>query len=294
MSDFTLCSLGRNVALQARTVKPLSLHHTMAQRNLQGKSMFGSQPLSTRPSPANYGFGSSTRNHRNRLYIGEMYAKTSNISCTPGPCYETQGSMASQADSGKLSTPQWQFGTSQRFASPRSTLSGTPAPGTYESASSFQRQSLSQRTSFPRFGFGTVDRDMAAKVRVSPPRPACALSRAHALSRTNAGLSSMAARCRSSSRRATRPPRLGAPRPAQPPRTCARRGWRGTSLGSEPRSASGGRRDSCTTRPSRPALARTRTRGCSANSPRASSTPSRPSDSALRRESMWLVSSATT
>jgi hypothetical protein len=154
----------------------------MAQKNLQGKSMFGSQPLSTRPSPANYGFGSSTRNHRNRLYIGEMYAKTSNISCTPGPCYETQGSMASQADSGKLSTPQWQFGTSQRFASPRSTLSGTPAPGTYESASSFQRQSLSQRTSFPRFGFGTVDRDMAAKVRVSPPQPACALSRAHALS----------------------------------------------------------------------------------------------------------------
>jgi len=139
--------------------------------------MFGSQPLSTRPSPANYGFGSSTRNHRNRLYIGEMYAKTSNISCTPGPCYETQGSMASQADSGKLSTPQWQFGTSQRFASPRSTLSGTPAPGTYESASSFQRQSLSQRTSFPRFGFGTVDRDMAAKVFISPSHASSSFGR---------------------------------------------------------------------------------------------------------------------
>jgi hypothetical protein len=41
-------------------------------------------------------------------------------------------------------------------------------PGTYENDSSIGRQTLSNRSSGQRFGFGTVDRDMASRVFVSP------------------------------------------------------------------------------------------------------------------------------
>ena len=137
-----------------------------ATQSLQGKSMFGAQSLSNRRSSASYGFGSSTRGHANRLFIGESHAKTSNISCTPGPCYDLQGATGSQADSGKSSPPQWQFGTAGRFSSERTTRRGSPGPGAYENASAFGRQGLSNRSSFPLYGFGTVDREMAGKVRV--------------------------------------------------------------------------------------------------------------------------------
>ena len=135
-----------------------------AQRTLQGKSMFGDQTLSNRRSAPSHGFGSSTRGHANKVFMGSEHAKTSSLSCTPGPCYEMGSSCGSQGDSGKVSPPQWRFGTANRFGSQIRKL--TPGPGTYENATSFGRQGLSQRSSFPRYGFGTVDRDMASKVRL--------------------------------------------------------------------------------------------------------------------------------
>lgn len=140
--------------------------------------MFGTQPVSNRRSSAAYGFGSSTRGHANKLFIGEGHAKSSNISCTPGPCYELGGSTGTQSDSGKPTPPQWQFGTAGRFSSPRSTRRGSPGPGQYENASGFSRQALSNRASFPRYGFGTVDRDMAGKVFISPAHSSSSFGRA--------------------------------------------------------------------------------------------------------------------
>jgi len=141
----------------------------MAQRSLQGKSMFGQQTLSQRTSAPVYGFGSGTRSHAAKLFAGAEHAKTSSVSCTPGPCYESHSSLGGQSDGGKTSPPQWQFGTSDRFnGSPRKR---TPGPGAYEYAGGIGKQSLSHRSTFPRYGFGTVDREtvgMAGKVFISP------------------------------------------------------------------------------------------------------------------------------
>ena len=127
-----------------------------------GKSMFGSQDLSNRRTAPAHGFGSSTRHHSSKIFIGPEHAKISSASCTPGPCYEVAGACGNQHDSGKMSPPQWCFGTADRFAgSPRKR---TPGPGAYENAGAFGKQGLSNRSSFPLYGFGTVDRSMASKV----------------------------------------------------------------------------------------------------------------------------------
>ena len=135
-----------------------------ATATLTGKSMFGAQELSSRRTAPSHGFGSSTRNHASKVFMGPEHAKTSSLSCTPGPCYETAVACGSQADSGKLSSAQWCFGTAERFAaSPRKR---TPGPGAYENAGAFNKQALSNRSTFPLYGFGTVDRAMASKVRI--------------------------------------------------------------------------------------------------------------------------------
>lgn len=140
---------------------------------VQGKSMFGTQPLSSRRSSAAYGFGSSTRGHANRLYFGESHAKTSVESVTPGPCYNIQGSSGRQADSGRQSMPHWKFSTTDRLkASPDAReRQNSPGPGSYDHVSGFGRQELSMRSSFPRYGFGTGDREKASKVSRCPSVP---------------------------------------------------------------------------------------------------------------------------
>jgi len=143
-----------------------------ATATLTGKSMFGTQELSSRRTAPSHGFGSSTRNHASKVFMGPEHAKTSSLSCTPGPCYETAVACGSQADSGKLSSAQWCFGTAERFAaSPRKR---TPGPGAYENAGAFGKQGLSNRSTFPLYGFGTVDRAMASKVFISPGHAASA------------------------------------------------------------------------------------------------------------------------
>ena len=132
-----------------------------------GGAVFGAQAISNRRTAPAHGFGSSTRNHANKIFMGAEHAKTSSASCTPGPCYEVAGACGNQQDSGKLSPPQWCFGTAERFGgSPRKR---TPGPGAYENAGAFGQQSLSNRSSFPLYGFGTVDRSMASKVQAEPP-----------------------------------------------------------------------------------------------------------------------------
>lgn len=137
-----------------------------AHRTLNGKSMFGAQALSYRRSSPAHGFGSSTRSHASKIFMGAEHAKTSNESVTPGPCYELGSSVGYQSDGGKSSPPMWQFGTANRFGHRSSRM--TPGPGAYENHSGFGKQGLSSRSSFPRYGFGTVDRDMASKVFISP------------------------------------------------------------------------------------------------------------------------------
>ena len=100
--------------------------------------------------------------------MGQEHAKTYNFGTfTPGPTYQSMSGVGTQQDSGKVSPPQWCFGTAERFGSrsPRGAMS--PGPGAYDNASSIGKQDLSNRSTFPLYGFGTVDRDMAAKVFIS-------------------------------------------------------------------------------------------------------------------------------
>jgi len=142
----------------------------MGRSTMKGKSMFGTQELSQRKSAPSHGFGSSTRNHASKVFMGPEHAKTSAPSVTPGPCYEVAGACGNQHDSGKVSPPQWCFGTADRFSG--GARKRTPGPGTYENVSSIGKQDLSNRSSFPLYGFGTVDRHMASKVFISPPHAA--------------------------------------------------------------------------------------------------------------------------
>jgi len=138
---------------------------TAGMMNIQTKSMFGAQPHSGRASAPAYGFGSSTRNRQAKVYAGSEFAKKTVVSITPGPCYENIDAVGMQADSGKQSSPQWQFGTADRFASgPRAKA---PGPGAYDNVGSFGKQGLSSRSSFPLYGFGTSNRQNVAKVFIS-------------------------------------------------------------------------------------------------------------------------------
>ena len=191
----------------------------MAQRSLQGKSMFGSQTLSNRSTAPSHGFGSGTRSHAAKLFAGSEHAKTSSVSCTPGPCYEISSSMGTQSDGGKQSPAMWQFGTADRFnGSPRKR---SPGPGSYENAGAFGKQGLSNRSTFPRYGFGTVDRDMASKARCAP---APARGRCRSWSRRSHRFARLLSPHRSSSRQRTRPRRTARRRPAPPPCT-TRKAW---------------------------------------------------------------------
>ena len=94
---------------------------------IQGKSMLGAQPVSGRSSAPAYGFGSGTRQHQSKLYIGPEAAKTASVSISPGACYESPDAVGKQADGGKNSQPEWRFGTQERFAG--RVRSKTPGPG---------------------------------------------------------------------------------------------------------------------------------------------------------------------
>ena len=83
---------------------------------MKGKSMFGQQELSNRKTAPSHGFGSSTRAHATKVFMGHEHAKTYNFGAgTPGPEYESNDSCGMQTDSGKNSPPQWNFGTADRF-----------------------------------------------------------------------------------------------------------------------------------------------------------------------------------
>jgi len=143
---------------------------------LKGKSMFGTQELSSRRTAPAHGFGSSTRHHAAKVFMGPEHAKTSIASSTPGPRYEVSSACGYQHDSGKVSPPQWCFGTADRFSS--TSRGRSPGPGQYENAGAFGKQGLSNRSTFPLYGFGTVDRSMASKVFISPAHASSAYGQA--------------------------------------------------------------------------------------------------------------------
>lgn len=137
-----------------------------SMKSMRGKSMFGNQPLSTRPSAANFGFGTSTRAHQARVFAGGLAAAKSVDLSIPGPRYNLPNHVGTR----------YTFGTQERFGVPgrRSAAAAiSPGPGAYNNTSSVGRQIYSTNKSFPHYGFGTSDRAMAARVFISPQHSEC-------------------------------------------------------------------------------------------------------------------------
>lgn len=127
---------------------------------MRGKSMFGDQPLSHRPTAPNHGFGSSTRAHQSKVFAGGLAAAKCVDTSTPGPRYNLPNHVGTR----------YSFGTQERFGVPGrfATAAVSPGPGAYNNTSSVGRQVYSTNKSFPHYGFGTSDRAMASRVFISP------------------------------------------------------------------------------------------------------------------------------
>merc|ERR1712087_162649 len=126
--------------------------------NLYSKSMFGNQVASKRQSAPAYGFGSSTRQHVNKVYLSAEHAKLASNTSSPGPsAYSLRGAVGAQPDCRKVTAPTWAFGTAERFTYEKKSASN-PGPGAYNSHSAFGGQVNSSRQSQPIYGFGSSER----------------------------------------------------------------------------------------------------------------------------------------
>lgn len=131
--------------------------------------MFGDQAHSKRRSSPCYGFGSGTRAQASKVFLSSEHAKLSTPGFSPGPsAYTLRASVGSQADGRKASSPQWVFGSSDRFGMNGGTKGvQNPGPGSYDMASGVGQQVSSSKQTQPMFGFGTANRQHVAKVFVS-------------------------------------------------------------------------------------------------------------------------------
>lgn len=130
-------------------------------------TMFGSQPVSKRPSAPAYGFGTASRAQANKVFMSKDHAKTSGGAHSPGPSvYTLRGSVGSQPDGRKASAPHWAFGTSERFTYEKKSQAA-PGPGAYQEKGAFGTQATSRQTSQPIYGFGSATREHTAKCFVS-------------------------------------------------------------------------------------------------------------------------------
>jgi len=132
------------------------------------------QPESkTRTMPA-YGFGSSSREDMSKVFISEEMDKVRQFGRgSPGPAsFMLNPAVGKQVLSGKEQQPLWVMGTAKRFG--KDLTGWVPAPGHYGKDEDHGRiapgvgpQVSSTYRSQPRFGFGSSDRDQAAKVYIS-------------------------------------------------------------------------------------------------------------------------------
>ena len=121
-----------------------------------------------------FGFGSSSRDDQAKVFISEEMDKVRNYGRgSPGPAsFMLNPSVGKQVLSEKAAQPSWVLGTAKRF--PKDATAWVPAPGHYGKdemqgrvAPGIGPQIISTSPSPPKFGFGSSNRDHAAKVYIS-------------------------------------------------------------------------------------------------------------------------------
>jgi len=98
-----------------------------------GTTGTGVQQSSRCISQPSFGFGSSTRHHRAKLFVSDGHSRSNGgaHACSPGPSvYGPTSSMGTQATTRGQSSSSWGFSKASRFR-PHSDDTGTPGPGAY-------------------------------------------------------------------------------------------------------------------------------------------------------------------
>ena len=91
----------------------------------------GKQVVSTKPTKAKVGFGSSTRDHRAKVYINKESESSTCGLDSPGPgTAKPVNSYGKQVLGTKKSNPSFSWGTSDRFGYMKNSSAG-PGPGEY-------------------------------------------------------------------------------------------------------------------------------------------------------------------
>jgi len=129
----------------------------------------GTQASSKRASAPIYGFGSSTREQVEKVFVTEEHNKSLYGVGSPGPAtYTAKSGVGNQVNSKMGTQPGWVMGKAERFTYDHvKRAAGAPGPGAYAATPAVGVQVASTKISTPRFGFGTSDRDKAAKVYIS-------------------------------------------------------------------------------------------------------------------------------
>ena len=139
------------------------------------RSTFGDQPLSVKKSSPAFGFGKSSRDVAQKVFVSQEHTIKSHAGRgSPGPAvYMMPPSVGGkQPDGRKVDPPVWGFGTANRFRPMSAPV--VPAPGHYDDPiknSAIGPQTLGRRgkvtVSAPIYGFGTAERKHVRKVFVS-------------------------------------------------------------------------------------------------------------------------------
>lgn len=131
------------------------------------RSMLGDQVNSRRASAPKFGFGSATRAQAGKVFMSSEHAKLATVGFSPGPAYNLVASVGTQVDGQKASSPQWVFGSADRFMGNTKPSHQNPGPGSYDMPNGVGMQVSSAKASQPMFGFGTAGRQHVEKVFVS-------------------------------------------------------------------------------------------------------------------------------
>jgi hypothetical protein len=115
------------------SVGPLRASRIMVPVSIVGgtRSTFGTQSRGGWKSSPIYGFGSGTREGRDKVFISQEHAKLCvDKNASPGPAvYKHRAAVGPQVDGAKASAPLWAFGTADRWLKP--SKDGAPGPGAY-------------------------------------------------------------------------------------------------------------------------------------------------------------------
>jgi len=137
------------------------------------RSMLGTQTLANKISAPSYGFGSGTRDHREKLFESEAHSLRQVTNKSPGPAvYNKDGTLGLNVDSELPTLPQWRFGTGERFSKPTKEQLKFPGPGgsaesPIQMKSSVGQQVTSLSPSNPVYSLGTSTRGGVQKVYLS-------------------------------------------------------------------------------------------------------------------------------